>query len=144
MVEVVGRWSNLSEQGERLQVLVEMVPSGLVEPIVRTKKRISRRLRQPEIEELVAGYKAGASVYELGRHFQIHRDTVASILERQNVPRRGRPLTPAQIDEAVKLYGEGLSLAKIAPKLGCHPSTVRLALLEAGVRLRDNHGQPSN
>ena len=28
-MEVVGRWSNLSEQGERLQTLVEMVPTGL-------------------------------------------------------------------------------------------------------------------
>jgi hypothetical protein len=137
----VGRWSNLSEQGERLQALVEMVPSGPVEPIVRTPKRVSRRLRQPEIDKLVAGYKAGASVYELGRQFQIHRDTVSGILERQSVPRRGRPLSPAQIEKAVRLYGEGQSLAKIAPKLGCHPSTVRLALLGAGVTLRDNHGR---
>lgn len=140
-MEVVGRWSNLSEQGERLQNLVEMVPSGPVEPIARTPKRVSRRLRQAEIEKVVAGYRAGASVYKLGRQFQIHRDTVASILERQGIPRRGRPLSPAQIEKSVRLYGEGQSLAKIAPKMGCHPSTVRLALLSAGVQLRDSHGR---
>jgi DNA-binding CsgD family transcriptional regulator len=89
----------------------------------------------------VAGYKAGASVYELGRQFQIHRDTVASILERRGVARRGRPLSLAQAEEAVQLYRGGQSLAKIAPKLGCHPSTVRLALLGAGEKLRDPHGK---
>ena len=31
---MVGRWSNLSEQGERLQALVEIIPSGPINPIV--------------------------------------------------------------------------------------------------------------
>jgi len=57
-------------------------------------------LRPLEIDELVAGYKAGATVYQLAERFRIHRATVSLLLERQCVPRRNRPLSPAQIDHA--------------------------------------------
>lgn len=137
----MGRWSNHSEQGERLQALVELVPSGPIQPIVRTKKQNQTRLRPAEIAELVVGYRDGATVYELAKRFRVHRDTVSKLLERQGVARRGRPLSPFQIDQAVSLYAGGQSLAKIAPQLECDPGTVRLALIKTGVRLRDCHGR---
>jgi hypothetical protein len=64
-VEVIGRYSNHCEQGERLQDLVEMLPNGPSRAKVQTKKQTHRRLRPSEIDELVAGYKAGATVYQL-------------------------------------------------------------------------------
>jgi len=42
----------------------------------------------------------------------IDRRTVSSILHRHNVPMRRRGLSPAQIDEAVRLYEEDWSLAR--------------------------------
>jgi DNA-binding CsgD family transcriptional regulator len=136
----MGQWSKLSDQGERLWKLVEIVPSGVTEAKSRTPKQVHRRLRPTEVGELIASYKNGSTVYELAEQFRIHRETVSALLERQGIPRRGRPLSPAQIEQAAKLYDSGLSLAKVAPQLGCDPGTVRLALLKSGMRMRNNHG----
>jgi len=140
-VEIIGRYSNHCEQGERLQHLVEMAPNGLSRADVQTKKQIHRRLRPPEIDELVASYRAGATVYQLANEFQIHRATVSLLLERQRVPRRNRPLSPAQIEKARMLYATGQSLAKVGSVLGCDANTVRLALVRVGVRMRDCQGR---
>ncbi|MGH9044209.1 MAG: hypothetical protein ACRDVP_05135 [Acidimicrobiales bacterium] len=69
----------------------------------------------------------------------IHRETVAILLECQGVPRRRRSLTSAQVTQAVSLYAMDHPLTRIAPQLGCHPDTVRRALVKAGVKTRDNH-----
>jgi DNA-directed RNA polymerase specialized sigma24 family protein len=90
---------------------------------------------------LVAGYKAGRTVYELADTLKISKTTVSKHLERQGVPRRMQSLNQEQVDKAIEMYGRGLSLAKIAPTLGCDPGTVRLALINAGVRTRDTQGR---
>jgi len=140
-VEVIGRYSNHCDQGERLRDLVEMVPNGLSKANIQTKRQIHRRLRPPEIDELVAGYQVGATVYQLANEFRIHRSTVSLLLERRRVPRRNRPLSPAQIEQAKVLYAAGQSLAKVGSQLGCDANTVRLALVRAGVRMRDCQGR---
>ena len=118
-----------------------MVPNGLPRANVQTKKQIHRRLRQREIDELVAGYRAGATVYQLANEFRIHRGTVSLLLERQRVPLRNRPVSPAQIEQARVLYATGQYLAKVGKQLGCDANTVRLALVKVGVRMRDSHGR---
>jgi hypothetical protein len=137
----MGRWSNLFDQGERLQTLVDIEPSGPIGHNSGTSKQIHKRLRTSQVTELVAGYEAGATVYELADQFRISRGTVSSLLERRGVPRRGKPLDPSQIMRAVRLYLSGQSLAKIAPPLKCDPGTVRLALLRSGIKMRDSHGR---
>jgi len=42
---------------------------------------------------------------------------------------------------AVELYRDGHSAAAMAPHFECDPGTVRLALIKAGVRVRDSHGR---
>jgi DNA-binding CsgD family transcriptional regulator len=137
----MGRWLNRSDQGERLQALVDMVPSGPIEPKVRTSKQRVRPLDPAVAAELVAGYQAGATVYQLADQFHIHRDTVTKHLKRAQIPRRNRPLTRDQVKRAMDLYAAGQSLARIAPKLGCQPSTVWSSLRKAGVQLRDPQGR---
>jgi transposase-like protein len=117
-----------------------MAPSGPSKPISRTIKQIQRRLRGPEIDELVAGYQGGATVYELAEQFGVHRSTVSDVLERQGVARRFGPLSPAQVATASSLYEGGLSLAKVGQQLGCHATTVREALTKAGVEIRPRNG----
>jgi len=118
-----------------------MVPNGLSRANIQTKKQIHRRLRPPEIDELVAGYRVGATIYQLATEFRIHRSTVSLLLERQRIPRRNRPLSPTQIEQARVLYVTGQSLAKVGRQLGCDANTVRLALVRVGVRMRDRHGR---
>ena len=140
-VEVMGRYLNPADQGKRLHDLLQIVPSRPKTVNSRTPKAIHRRLRPAQVDELVIGYKTGSTVYQLAEQFQVHRGTVAKLLEREGVPRRRCPLAPAQIEHATELYASGLSLVSVGKRLGCDGSTVHLALRKAGVRMRDTHGR---
>jgi transposase-like protein len=141
LVEVMGRYLNPSDQGERLRDLLQIVPSRPKTVNTRTKKAVHRRLGPTQVEELVTGYQAGATVYQLAEQFRINRKTVSKLLERAGVPRRGRPLSPAQVEQATDLYATGLSLVSVGKQLECDGSTVHLALVKAGVRMRDCQGR---
>ena len=77
-----------------------------------------KRLTEAQTQELVEGYEAGKTVYELGEEFGIARQTVGKILKRRGVAMRMRGLSPEQIDEAVRLYEDGWSLARIGERFG--------------------------
>jgi len=58
------------------------------------RQKAPRKLNSEEILELVRGYQGGLTVYELATQSGIHRETVSVVLEREGVPRRGRPPLP--------------------------------------------------
>lgn len=94
------------------------------------------------MQQLIEGYQAGATVYELGDQFGIERRTVSAILHRHGVPMRRRGLSGEQIDDAVRLYNQGWSLARIGARMDVAAGTVRQRLHERGVTMRDTQGQP--
>jgi hypothetical protein len=51
--------------------LLEMVPAGPIRRAPGTNRRIHGQLREPEIDDLAAGYLAGSTVYELAHQFSI-------------------------------------------------------------------------
>jgi len=69
-----------------------------------SSRRVQRRLPPEEIEELVSGYVAGGTAIALAGTHSIHRTTVLALLERHQVSRRGRVLTPDHIKRAVSLF----------------------------------------
>ena len=85
-------------------------------------------------------YRSGKTIYELGDRFGIDRRTVAQILRRDWSPLRSQPLTRYQIDQAITLYQDGLSLVSVGEIIGCSHSTIWLALHSAGVKLRTRPG----
>jgi hypothetical protein len=99
-------------------------------------RQVQRRLPPEEVEELIAAYLAGATALALAGKYLIHRTTVLALLERQQVARRGRVLTPDHIERAVSSYASGRSCASIGKELQVNPETVRQALLKAGVAIR--------
>jgi Mn-dependent DtxR family transcriptional regulator len=107
----------------------------------RPKPRRARRLDDSHVQELIEGYQARATVYELGDRFGISRQTVSEILHRHDVPMRRRGLSPEQIDEAVRLYEASQSLARIGERMSVDPTTVLTRLREPGVRTRDAQGR---
>ncbi|WP_454853309.1 helix-turn-helix domain-containing protein [Promicromonospora soli] len=90
------------------------------------------QVRQLEalLRQIVEGYEAGATVYELGDQFGIDRKRVGRILKRQGVQMRGVGLTPTHVDEAVRLYESGWSQDEIAAALGASKRTVQRRLRE--------------
>lgn len=49
-------------------------------------------------------------------------------------------MTDSQVAEAIRLYGQGLSLDKVGQRLGFSASCVCRSLRDAGFQTRDRHG----
>lgn len=81
------------------------------------------------------------TVYQLSERFGCHRNTVSRLLKFRGITLRLASMTEDEIAMAETLYTSGLSLAKVGEQLGFNDSTVRLRLIERGVRMRDSHGR---
>lgn len=80
-MELLGYYSNLGDWAKKLDHL-----SGMTERRPRPKLHgVVRRLGPDEVNALVGGYEAGATVYELAVRFKIHRTTVSEHLHREGV-----------------------------------------------------------
>lgn len=143
-VDPRGAYYNTTAQVSELEALLRKLPDPSA-PVRRAPSepppKTARQLRDDQVQELIAGYQAGRTVYELGERFGIERRTVSTILHRHDVPMRRRGLSSEQVDEAVRLYGEGWSLARIGQKLGVDATTVLTKLRGRAVRMRDTHGR---
>jgi DNA-directed RNA polymerase specialized sigma24 family protein len=103
--------------------------------------QVQHRLRDDEIDDLVAAYEGGCTVDELAEDFQVHRTTVMSNLKRRGVKtRRNHGLTPEQIEIAAELYREGWSLARVGERFHVDARTVRDTLAKFGVEIRPRRG----
>ncbi len=94
-----------------------------------------RRLTADQVAALVVEYQAGADMRELAVRWQVHRTTVAGHLRRAGVELRRQGLSEKQLSEAVRLYGNGWSLQRLAERSGCGAETVRQSLKSANVQL---------
>ncbi len=138
-VEVLGKYCN-PDATEAFRRLAH-VPAGQKPAPPARNKQVQHRLRAAEVEELIEAYLAGATVYELGTRYRISRKTVSIILQREGVPTRYNLLTGPDLHRAVELYPRGDSLVTIGRVFDINASTVRKALIAAGVRMRDTHGR---
>ena len=144
-MDLGGTYYNTKPQVEALETLLGKLPDPtkpIPLPVDRPKPRRARQLDADQVQELIAAYLAGATVYELGDRFGIERRTVSNILHRHDVPMRRRGLTTEQVDHAVHLYNLGWSLARVGGHLGVDHTTVLAKLRERGVPTRDSHGRP--
>lgn len=143
-VDLRGRYWNQRAQVRTLESLLRKLPSPATPVRRRQTPRMpgrARRLDDGQVQALIEGYQAGATVYELGERFGISRQTVSRYLHRRGVPMRRQGLTPEQIDEAVRLYEAGWSLARIGAQMDVDATTVLARLRERHVRTRNAHGR---
>jgi hypothetical protein len=81
-------------------------------------------------------------VKELAVRYQVNRNTVIEHAKRaEGVRHRYPALLPEEITEAARLYQSGQSLADVGKHFGINATTVRSALLKAGVEMRDCQGR---
>jgi hypothetical protein len=144
-VDLGGAYYNTKRQVEALDRLRRKLPDPTTpaEPLAdRPRPARVRRLGADQVQELIAGYQGGETVYQLGVRFGIERRTVSEILHRHEVPMRRGGLSAEQVDEAVHLYGLGWSLAQFGRHLGVDAMTVLNKFRERGIPTRDTQGRP--
>ncbi len=110
--------------------------------IPRATPRNSRPLKPTEVDELVAGYKAGRTMRELAAEFGINRMTVSAHLRRARAPLRRAGLSAEQTAKAVDLYEAGWSSGRLAERFDVSADTVLKALRRTGVPIRPRRGGP--
>lgn len=133
----MGRYSNLSEQRERIQEVLEIVPSGDSELISRTPKRCRPTLEPGELDNLAEAYRSGRSVKDLADQFEIDRSTVLKYLRVFDIPRRRPALDPDQSEEACHLYQGGLNSTEIGRLFAVSADTVLRTLRRSGIKIRN-------
>ena len=145
-MDLIGRLSNPPYNFGRM---IDQMPNIRKRPPRPRKQRndaqpSQRRLSDDERRGIIDGYCEGSSVTELTKTFGLHRTTVLSILERNDVPRRpNRPkLNESEVAQAKALYQSGHSLARVGARLDVDPSTVANTLKRSGVILRPRRGWP--
>jgi predicted DNA-binding protein YlxM (UPF0122 family) len=96
-----------------------------------------RKLNSDEQAELVALYQAGASMLELSRKFECHRNTVVRHLEKAGIDvRPQKKMTPDLVAQATAFYNQDHSLAEVGELRGLEAGTIGKALKRSGVQLR--------
>ena len=95
------------------------------------------RLSEEKVSQIVTAYGAGKTVYELANEFDCHRVTISAVLKRQGVALRCTAPTSEQIDEMVRLYESGLSLARVGERFAMNASTVLAHLRKKDFQTRD-------
>ena len=93
-----------------------------------------------DIDRLIEHYLAGTPINDLADEFGIHRSTVMKHVQRLGTQRRQNVLAD-RLDETRRLYEQGWSLKRIGKHFDVHANTVRRALANANVRIRDSHGR---
>lgn len=141
-VELVKAYSNPSDHVERLRRLLDLPRAARPKAAGRPSKQPQKRLDPDEVDHLVAAHLAGVGVKKLAVVFGIHRDTVHHILKRKGALRR-RGVCPEDLPEAIRLYEDGWSLARLAvrfdvsaawqPPGGVCASTLRRVTAHTGV-----------
>ena len=121
-MEVSGRYSNPVRTLVDLRKLkAPLTARSSCSPVRGNLCQIQRRLRDPEIDDLIDAYRSGATVSQLATRYQIHRTTALALLKRYGIPRRGRVWSPDLNERAIRVYGEGCSCVAIARQMKVNP-----------------------
>jgi lambda repressor-like predicted transcriptional regulator len=111
---------------------------------LQSDRQTQSRLTEADVTRMIAAYRAGTSMNQLAADFGINRNTVSTILDRRNIPRRRRGLQRSEINKAAALYQEGWPLSRIGDRFGCTAETVRQALKRTSVQRRNPWERPTS
>lgn len=138
-------YSNRGTPGPTLQQLHTLVEarartSAGKLPEHEQSHRLKRRLDPCAIRQIVKAYEAGATTPELCKRHGISKGGILRLLRENDATMRRQKLTDEQGAEAVKLYSEGLAMARVAERLDTSYGNVRTHLIEMGIERRPRGG----
>ena len=105
--------------------------------VVTAPRRKWKRLNDEARAQVVARYSAGDTTTALAKDYDVAKSTIIGILRANNVVVRRQPMTADQVSEAALHYESGLSLSQVAEALDVNQETMRVAIIKAGVVLRE-------
>jgi site-specific DNA-methyltransferase (adenine-specific) len=100
-------------------------------------RRKWKRLNDDARAQVIARYSAGETTTVLAKDYGVAKSTIIGILRAKNVVVHRQPMTDEQVSEAARLYESGLSLSQVAEALSVNQETMRVAIIKAGVILRE-------
>lgn len=134
---VIRALANPSREVRRLLELATKWPDSLSDDLPPPASyKTARQLRQTEVDDLVAAYRAGATTRDLGVRFGVWRGTVGRHLKARGIDTRASALRPEDLQEAATLYRDGWTLDKLANRYEVGCNTIRVHLVTAGVAMR--------
>lgn len=135
MVELVGRYSNYTEQIKRTKRLAALItktfparPTAVPAPV----RRVTFRLDDELLQQLLTEYQAGCTGRELAERYGLARTTVIGLLREHGVAVRYPRVTPGETAEMVRLYRAGVRQVDIAARFGRDPGNIWHVLKRAG------------
>jgi len=137
----VQRYSKHDLTGVGLDRLVAALAGGVRRSTSVTRcqplrHKLEQRLDASVAAEVVADYEAGMPTTQLTGKYGLGKSSVLRLLRDADVKMRRQPLSEPEVNEAVRLYASGLSVAGVGLRLVANPSTVWRALRARGVTLR--------
>lgn len=142
LVGLIYPYSNLRFTGvavedlERLVARARAVRRKPDHPRDRAAWRLSRRLGEAVVAEIVANYETGAHTTELAEAYTISKSGVVDLLRQQGVTLRYRSMTEAEVHQVAEQYRRGSALSELTAQSSFSQETIRKALLRAGVTMR--------
>lgn len=111
--------------------------------VVEKSRQSQTRLNASNRAALLDSYAAEVPVHELADRFGVHRSTVSELVRRAGVPTRSPGLPESIRREAARLYEEGLTLPKVAARLGISNDGARAGIVACGGTIRPRGRQPA-
>jgi hypothetical protein len=136
-VELLRRYSKIPPL-PKLDLLLTEKRTEHPRPFTRN---VHRRLGPDIIAQLVADYEAGLPTTALTTTYGLSKGSVLQLLRQNGVEVRHQSLTPDQLQEAVGLYEQGWSLAKVGAHFARDASFIHVTFKREGIPRRDSHGR---
>jgi hypothetical protein len=118
------------ESSKRLSVSVP------IEPAQTLTRSLRRRFAPKTIEEMVTRYTAGEAIRALSLEYGISRSGLRQLLQNEKMVLREQGITPEDVERAVQLYSQGMTLVQVAEQVGSSYGTLRKVFHEHGVVMR--------
>lgn len=142
-MDLAGSFSKLPRMLERMAAMHRLIRARTAPfgpspgPCARQQFRVSE-------EALVSAesrYLHGATLRELAPVVGVSRQRLGSLLRSRGVRLRRSSPSEHEVEEMVRRYDAGDSLAVVGSRLGFDGGTVRNWLMARGVPMRDSHGR---
>ena len=137
--QVLRRYSKTVKPVKRPQICsfqygqIKHTGQGIIFPV-------ARRISTETVDQLVSDYKSGVPTTELTGRYGLAKSSVLKLLADRGVVMRRQGLTDAEMEEAIRLYKQGLSVLDVGERIGRSSTVVWRALKKHGVALRPRNG----